>query len=1134
MASCEWSEPLAGLVAQPELFKVVCNDSTGTPAAHLHLRCTAAEIHVQPPWTFQNLLPVPATISLHSGAELSSQRYFSTTAEPGPFLHQFGADLSLEDVYLSIAIDESNLKTVAHVHVGHGSPSDARIMLMDELGRNLELRIDVSHIDRGSTTLRIYPQLVMVNRTGLPLLFGRCRDRRVANKAGEVELEVVVVAGQKEDTGEHLHSAAGWQCWEERGQKKWVRSAEEVKDIGGGAWNVRDPESVMLSLPEGPEWSPCVSVAGADKWIEIAHDEVDENQDLGEAQGRFITLRGAGKYAVDEDGDGTIDRVEEGAETNYSLGVTMKLGDIPFHRTIYIDFMPMHNIVNRTAHTIQVAQFAERKVFDDIILQVEPELLMSTFGAFHQDDGGVTSRLVMRYLDEEGLPLTAWSGPFALGAERTFPLRLWTSEDEREAQHVVCEMRRWMNSNFINFLPHDETRPLFQVINATAGKRVAVWQLGSPSGEAYAVMVQPKEVRMLSWDDADSLLKLGVRVGAKAVVIDMSRLGEKGIITDGGDRISYQCRISGSTRCLEIKDVQRQVPDKAEDELMLEVSMQFGGVGLSVVDMARTELLYASLQSLQLAFTVSQSKVQIQASVLKLHVDNQTLEGPRKAIIFPVVAANKVKRLTASAELSREVASMPYWNKVEVRDSEFCVQLQEDWLYRLLQFEENAFNDEGSTLDDGRACSLLVRSETGTAVELEQAIRTLSFLESAEGSREQGVHIEELHLSAMEGDVSVYGLYAVPSRPEKPSVGPVSSMYESLRVVSAPLGSIPDIHRHHITLPALQQGDVALVKGSTIGGLMWGHYKRSLYRGAVKLMGSADFWASVLGSASDSKESALERQKQKAMRRAQGRPDSVGTGLSQGMAAVGEGFMAGLTGMVEKPMEAAKDGGAAGFFQGIGQGLLGAFTKPTAGFLELGSKVTEGTFAQVKGVERVPRERQPRAVYQDRKLREYDEEDATAYLGLCELRKAPSVDFVGFAGMDASSGLLVAEGVVRVVPRKEWQRSTWSSKVQDLTEVKWDREQCRLQLRTGSKAQPQVRSVTLMSPERGEELAKHLEQQVAGAAEKEASESRDFKMLLRGDGSCVPHAPLDSEAGPSNIDDFFAVMPPDPQALRLQ
>lgn len=90
------------------------------------------------------------------------------------------------------------------------------------------------------------------------------------------------------------------------------------------------------------------------------------------------------------------------------------------------------------------------------------------------------------------------------------------------------------------------------------------------------------------------------------------------------------------------------------------------------------------------------------------------------------------------------------------------------------------------------------------------------------------------------------------------------------------------------------------------------------------------------------------------MRRAQGRPDSVGTGLSQGMAAVGEGFMAGLTGMVEKPMEAAKDGGAAGFFQGIGQGLLGAFTKPTAGFLELGSKVTEGTFAQVRAPSDAP------------------------------------------------------------------------------------------------------------------------------------------------------------------------------------
>ncbi len=63
---------------------------------------------------------------------------------------------------------------------------------------------------------------------------------------------------------------------------------------------------------------------------------------------------------------------------------------------------------------------------------------------------------------------------------------------------------------------------------------------------------------------------------------------------------------------------------------------------------------------------------------------------------------------------------------------------------------------------------------------------------------------------------------------------------------------------------------------------------------------------------------------------------------------MGEGVWSGLAGMVEKPLEAAKEGGAAGLLQGIGQGLLGALTKPAAGVLLLGSKVTEGTVAQVR------------------------------------------------------------------------------------------------------------------------------------------------------------------------------------------
>jgi vacuolar protein sorting-associated protein 13A/C len=49
------------------------------------------------------------------------------------------------------------------------------------------------------------------------------------------------------------------------------------------------------------------------------------------------------------------------------------------------------------------------------------------------------------------------------------------------------------------------------------------------------------------------------------------------------------------------------------------------------------------------------------------------------------------------------------------------------------------------------------------------------------------------------------------------------------------------------------------------------------------------------------------------------------------------GFVSGIAGVVEKPLEGARTGGAVGMFSGIGKGLLGVVTKPTAGILSYSS-----------------------------------------------------------------------------------------------------------------------------------------------------------------------------------------------------
>ncbi len=54
------------------------------------------------------------------------------------------------------------------------------------------------------------------------------------------------------------------------------------------------------------------------------------------------------------------------------------------------------------------------------------------------------------------------------------------------------------------------------------------------------------------------------------------------------------------------------------------------------------------------------------------------------------------------------------------------------------------------------------------------------------------------------------------------------------------------------------------------------------------------------------------------------------------------GAVSGVTGIVEKPIEGAKSSGALGFFGGVGKGLIGVVTKPTAGIVDFTSQSLEG------------------------------------------------------------------------------------------------------------------------------------------------------------------------------------------------
>ena len=72
---------------------------------------------------------------------------------------------------------------------------------------------------------------------------------------------------------------------------------------------------------------------------------------------------------------------------------------------------------------------------------------------------------------------------------------------------------------------------------------------------------------------------------------------------------------------------------------------------------------------------------------------------------------------------------------------------------------------------------------------------------------------------------------------------------------------------------------------------------------------------------------------------------SMAGALVHGGEAMAAGLFRGITGVVTKPVEGARDKGLSGFFHGIGKGVAGLVLQPVSGAVDLASKAVEGVNA---------------------------------------------------------------------------------------------------------------------------------------------------------------------------------------------
>jgi vacuolar protein sorting-associated protein 13A/C len=109
----------------------------------------------------------------------------------------------------------------------------------------------------------------------------------------------------------------------------------------------------------------------------------------------------------------------------------------------------------------------------------------------------------------------------------------------------------------------------------------------------------------------------------------------------------------------------------------------------------------------------------------------------------------------------------------------------------------------------------------------------------------------------------------------------------------------------------------------------------------------------------------------------------VGDGIIQGTEALAQGFAFGVSGVVRKPVESARQNGLLGLANGLGRAFLGFIVQPVSGALDFFSLTVDGIGASCSKCLEVfntrttcNRIRNPRAIHADGILREYSEREA--------------------------------------------------------------------------------------------------------------------------------------------------------------
>ncbi|ODV87231.1 hypothetical protein CANARDRAFT_5784 [[Candida] arabinofermentans NRRL YB-2248] len=467
-----------------------------------------------------------------------------------------------------------------------------------------------------------------------------------------------------------------------------------------------------------------------------------------------------------------------------------------------------------------------------------------------------------------------------------------------------------------------------------------------------------------------------------------------------------------------------------DENYYTKILLRFEGFGISLINTKGQELCYTTVRGVELRYNESDIYQNITMKLKWIQVDNQLYPCIYPIILYPTVVPKSSAEMNdhpaysmSISRLKDETHGINYIKYATLLLQEMSIEVDEDFLYALLDFSKipgaawnktvrNVLWDESLEIPEPPT----VRSADDLyfeALHLQPLQFNLSFVRTErmnadESHDTQNALTVALNVLTMaigninDAPVRLSSLFLENIRTPLPYlISNITEHYQqaflyqiykvlgSADVLGNPVGLFNNIssgvmdifyepYQGFIMTDRPQELGIGLAKGSL------SFVKKSVF-------GLSDSFARFTGSMAKGLTAATmdkNFQERRRLMRQRNKPKHPMNGFASGATSLMDGFSSGLMGIATAPIEGANREGAAGFFKGIGKGLIGLPTKTATGVFDFANNISEGirntaTAFDGEGLDKV---RLPRFINFDGSITPYSERDAQGqfWLKTCE------------------------------------------------------------------------------------------------------------------------------------------------------